>query len=376
MMYKRIIFDQVRDRLQSGKVILIIGPRRVGKTVLINELAKSAPTEYLLLNGEDMATADLLRYRSVANYRRLLGTVKLLFIDEAQKIENIGDIVKLMIDNIAGLTIVITGSSAFDLRNKFGEPLTGRKFSYYLFPLAQQEFSLYENLLDTKNTLEDKLLFGGYPEVWNLNDKDSRVNYLQELASDYLFKDILELENIRNSAKLKSLLRLLAYQVGKEVSNDELGRQIGLSRNTVEKYLDLLSKVYVIFKVEGFSRNLRKEVTKNHRWYFIDNGILNVLLSNFSPLSLRRDVGVLWENYIISERLKYLSYQRKLVRYYFWRTYDKQEIDWVEEDAGMLTGYEIKWSEQKVKAPVAWSRAYPDAGFRVIHRENYLDWIQ
>ncbi len=376
MHYQRIIYQRIKKQLQSNKVILIIGPRRVGKTVLLNELTQASNMEYLLLNGEDMDTVALLEHRSVANYRRLLGNVRLLCIDEAQKIEQIGEIIKLMIDEIPDLTVILTGSSAFDLKQKFGEPLTGRKRTYHLFPLSQQEFSEHENLLDTKNALEDKLIVGCYPEVWQIQNKNDRIVYLRELVNDYLFKDILEFENIRNSNKLKNLLRLLAYQVGKEVSNDELSRQLQLSRNTVTKYLDLLSKVFVIFKVEGFSRNLRKEITKNHRWYFIDNGILNTILLNFNPLSLRQDVGTLWENYMISERWKYQHYQQLLVNNYFWRTYDRQEIDWVEEIDGILTGYEMKWSPKQVQVPRAWATAYPKAGFKVIHRENYLDWIR
>jgi hypothetical protein len=375
MHYDRIIYKNIHDQLNINKVILIIGPRRVGKTVLLNQLRQSYTGEYLLLDGEDLDTAMTLERRTVSNYQQLLDNISLLLIDEAQKIDQIGSIVKLMIDHFPNLTIILTGSSAFDLKQKFGEPLTGRKITYHLFPLSQKEFSKYENVLETRNNLEKKLIFGCYPEVWQYQNNKDRILYLRELVNDYLFKDILELENIRNAGKLKNLLRLLAFQIGKEVSNDELSRQLRLSRNTVDKYLELLAKVFVIFKLEGFSRNLRKEITKNHRWYFIDNGILNTILSNFKPLSIRQDVGLLWENYIISERLKYQHYRQMIVNNYFWRTYDQQEIDWVEEIDTEINGYEMKWSPQKIRTPAAWEKAYPQAGFEVIHQDNYLDWI-
>jgi hypothetical protein len=375
MHYDRIIYKNIHDQLNINKVILIIGPRRVGKTVLLNQLRQSYTGEYLLLDGEDLDTAMTLERRTVSNYQQLLDNISLLLIDEAQKIDQIGSIVKLMIDHFPNLTIILTGSSAFDLKQKFGEPLTGRKITYHLFPLSQKEFSKYENVLETRNNLEKKLIFGCYPEVWQYQNNKDRILYLRELVNDYLFKDILELENIRNAGKLKNLLRLLAFQIGKEVSNDELSRQLRLSRNTVDKYLELLAKVFVIFKLEGFSRNLRKEITKNHRWYFIDNGILNTILSNFKPLSIRQDVGLLWENYIISERLKYQHYRQMIVNNYFWRTYDQQEIDWVEEIDTEINGYEMKWSSQKFRTPAAWKKAYPQAGFEVIHQDNYLDWI-
>ncbi|MFQ6612308.1 MAG: ATP-binding protein [Fidelibacterota bacterium] len=375
MRYDRIIYKNIQDQLNLNKVILVVGPRRVGKTVLLNQLCQSYTGNYLLLDGEDLDTAMILERRTVSNYQQLLDNISLLLIDEAQKIDQIGAIVKLMIDHFPHLSIILTGSSAFDLKQKFGEPLTGRKITHHLFPLSQKEFSKYENILDTRNNLEKKLIFGCYPEVWQYRNNKDRILYLRELVNDYLFKDILELENIHNAGKLKNLLRLLAFQIGKEVSNDELSRQLRLSRNTVEKYLELLAKVFVIFKLEGFSRNLRKEITKNHRWYFIDNGILNTILSNFKPLSIRQDVGLLWENYIISERRKYQHYCQMIVNNYFWRTYDQQEIDWVEEIDTEINGYEMKWSPQKSRIPAAWKKAYPQAGFEVIHQDNYLDWI-
>jgi len=296
-------------------------------------------------------------------------------IDEAQKIPNIGSIIKLMLDEIEGLTAVLTGSSAFDLHHQFGEPLTGRKKTFRMYPLTFSEFSTHETALETESLLEEKLLFGGYPEVWQYETREEKSDYLIELSNDYLYRDILTLDQIRNATKLQDILRLLSLQIGKEVSTEELGRNIGLARLTVDKYLDLLEKVFVIFPVTGFSRNLRKEIAKSKRWYFVDNGILNTLLGDFRPLSQRNDVGALWENYLVSERVKRQSETGFIGKNYFWRTYDQQEIDWVEESAGKLDAFEIKWSKQKVKTPTAWRKAYPDATFSVIHQNNYQSFL-
>jgi predicted AAA+ superfamily ATPase len=296
-------------------------------------------------------------------------------IDEAQKIPNIVFIIKLMLDGIDGLTAVLTGSSAFDLHNQLGEPLTGRKKTYRMFPLSYREFSHHESAIETESLLEDKILFGGYPEVWRYKTREEKSEYLIELANDYLYRDILALEQIRNSKKIQNILHLLARQIGKEVSTEEIGKNIGLARLTVDKYLDLLAKVFVIFPISGFSRNLRKEIAKSKRWYFVDNGILNTILGDFRPLSQRNDVGALWENYLISERIKWQHETGFIGRNYFWRTYDRQEIDWVEKSAGELNAFEIKWSKQKVKTPVAWGKAYPEATFKVIHNQNYQEFL-
>lgn len=373
--FKRTIEKNVLDSLQPGKAVLIIGARRVGKTVLIKKIIKQYSGQSMLLNGEDFDTQALLEKTSIAHYRNLIGTNSLVVIDEAQKIKNIGRIIKLIVDNLADVSILLTGSSAFDLKNTFGEPLTGRKKTFQLFPLAQAEFSQKENLIETRTRLDEKLLFGNYPEVWQLDDLKERMSYLKELTEDHLLKDILAFEGIRNAGKLRDLLRLIAYQIGKDVSYHEIGQQLGISKNTVEKYLDLLTKVFVLYQVQGFSRNLRKEISKNSRWYFYDTGIRNVFTSNFNFPNMRQDIGELWENYIISERVKKLTYERVHSNYYFWRTYDRQEIDWVEERDGNLYGYEMKWSNQKVKCPAAWRKAYPEADFRVIHSDNYLEWI-
>jgi len=367
--------SQVQSRLVPNKVVVLLGPRRVGKTVLLDQIMAEIEEPYLLLSGEDFEVISMLENRSVQNYKRILGNVKFLIIDEAQEIPDIGAKLKLMVDHIEGIRILITGSSAFDIENSTGEPLTGRKNTLRLFALSEQELNQVENIIEKRSNLKNRLVFGNYPELIHLTGNKEKADYLSEIINSYLLKDILAFETIRNSDKIISLLRLVAFQVGGEVSLQELGGQLSMSKNTVEKYLDLLSKVFVIHRVGGFSRNLRKEVTKNSKWYFHDNGIRNLLTANVNPIETRDDVGQLWENYIISERLKVQSYDKMIVNNYFWRTYDQQEIDWVEDRGGKLYGYEFKWSPKKnVKIPVAWRKSYPSAEFQVINRENYLDW--
>ena len=372
---KREILDPVLKKLKPNKVLIISGARRTGKTFLLKEIIKNIKEPYLLLNGEDFNTGMLLSKRSVENYRQLMGSKKFLLIDEAQKIPEIGSILKLMVDELPGIRIVATGSSAFDLGNLTGEPLTGRKYTFNLFPLSEREFSHTESPIDRPDTLKERMVFGCYPELINIRDASEKKDYLNELVSSYLLRDILAYENIRHSGKIFSLLRLLAYQIGNEVSYNELGTNLSMSKNTVEKYLDLLSKVFILFKVEGFSRNLRKEVTKSPKWYFYDNGIRNAIVASYNAIDIRNDTGQLWENYMISERIKYQHYKQYLANNYFWRTYDQQEIDWVEEREGEINGFEFKWSETQVKVPVAWHKTYPGAGFTVINKDNYAEWL-
>ncbi len=364
-------------RVLPNKVLILLGARRVGKTAFIkNYLATIPKNDYLHLNGEDIQDADLLKERSVANYKRLLNKVKLLVIDEAQNIPDIGLILKLIVDSIDDIKVIATGSSVFDLSNKLGEPLVGRKNTIYLFPLAQMEFANYENFKETTQKLEERLLFGSYPELEQYPEWEEKINYLKEIVNSYLLKDILVYEGIKQSNKILDLLKLIAFQIGQEVSLQELARQLGISKNTVERYLDLLSKVFVIYKVPGFSKNLRKEVTKSNRWYFYDNGIRNAIIANFSRLDSRTDVGALWENYLASERIKNQNYTQKTVSNYFWRTYDQQELDWLEEENGILRGYEFKWNEnRKAKIPTAFAKGYPEASFEVINKQNYLNFI-
>ncbi|WP_309608166.1 DUF4143 domain-containing protein, partial [Flavobacterium sp.] len=314
---KRGIAISFNKKVLPNKVLILLGARRVGKTAFIRNYLSTIPKEeYLQLNGEDIEDANLLKERSVSNYSRLLANLKLLVIDEAQNIPDIGLILKLIVDSIDGIKIIATGSSVFDLSNKLGEPLVGRKNTIYLFPFAQMEFANQENYKETSAKLEERLLFGSYPELEQYPDWNDKINYLKEIINSYLLKDILIYEGIKQSNKILDLLKLIAYQLGQEVSLQELARQLGISKNTVESYLDLLSKVFVIYKVPGFSRNLRKEITKSNRWCFYDNGIRNAIINNFTRLETRTDVGALWENYLASERVKHQNYTQKTVSNY------------------------------------------------------------
>ena len=372
----RELSELILKKLQPNKVVILYGAGRVGKTMLVKEILANVNEPILRLNGDDINVHDKLSIRSIENYKQILGTYKLLYIDEAQKIPEIGLKLKLMIDEIEGLRIIISGSSSFDIHKNDGEPLTGRKYTFTLYTLSENEYTQIENNINKMDKIRERLVFGNYPELLHLPDRQDKVDYLNEMISSYLLKDILVYEHIKNSQKIFNLLRLIAFQIGGEVSLQELGIQLGISKNTVEKYLDLLSKVFILHKVEGFSRNLRKEITKNSRWYFLDNGIRNAVIANFNPLQARNDIGALWENYMISERLKYQEYRRISSNNYFWRTYEQQEIDWVEERDGSLFGYEFKWKEEKVKIPTQWKSAYPDASFELININNFSEWLK
>ena len=367
--------DNVKKLLKSGKVIVVYGPRRCGKTTLLKAFLKNYSKNALLVSGEDIEVQNYLSSQNIEKLKSFVGKIDLLIIDEAQKIKNIGLNLKLIIDHIENISILATGSSAFDLAKNIGEPLTGRKFTLKLFPFSQIELNAIETRAQTDSLLESKLIYGLYPEVVLSTDNNFRQRYLKELINSYLYKDILELDGIRNSGKIIKLLQLLAFQIGKEVSYNELGTQLGMSKNTIDRYLDLLEKTFVIQKFSGFSRNLRKEITKNPRFYFIDNGVRNALINNFNPLELRNDIGELWENYIIMERLKKQEYINIFSNNYFWRTYNKSEIDLVEEFDGELYGYEMKWKPKKSKPPALWKSAYPNAHFKEINSKNYFDFI-
>ena len=373
---KRAVLDNFGSYLKPNKVLILLGARRVGKTQLIKKYIESSNEKVLQLNGEDLNNARLLEERTLENYTRLLQNIELLVIDEAQAIQDIGLILKFIVDNIEGIKVIATGSSMFDLANKLGEPLVGRKNTLFLYPLSQIEFSAYENYIQTTENQETRLIFGGYPELTHYQSWEEKQTYLREIVSSYLLKDILVFDGIKNSNKIYGLLRLIALQIGKEVSLQELGNQLQMSKNTVERYLDLLTKVFILFKIEGFSRNLRKEITKTSRWYFYDNGIRNAIINNYNSIQNRTDIGDLWENYLASERMKKQEYQKIFRKNYFWRTYDRQELDWLEEEAEKLSAFEFKWNEnKKSKIPTAFEKAYPEADFEVINKKNYLDFI-
>ncbi len=380
MSAKYIARDQetkLQDWLSSDvyQVAVLYGARRIGKTTLVKKFLSKNKLEHLFVNGDDIQAQEVFSSQSAATLKNYIGKSRLLFIDEAQRIENIGYSLKILVDQISDLKIIATGSSSLDLGKNIGEPLGGRAKIIRVYPLAQHELQTIEDLIVTKSNLEARLIYGSYPIIVTHEDDQSRRDYLLETVESYLLKDILEFDGIRNSNKIKQLLRLIAFQIGKEVSIIELAGNLGLSKNTVVKYLDLLEKAFVIYSRQGFSRNLRSEVTRSYHYYFFDNGIRNALINNFNSLSFRDDLGMLWENYIVTERLKYNESRVHLPHSYFWRTYEQQEIDLIEEYAGQVHGFEIKYSRKPRKAPKQWTQAYPKASYTVINKDNYWGFV-
>ena len=373
-MVSRIIKNEIIRQLKPGLVIGLFGARRTGKTVLMEEIRNDLTAgKVLLIHGENLDVAEIISSQRTSVLKRYLAGYDLLFIDEAQKIPNIGQNLKLIVDTLPEIGIFVTGSSAFDLRHKIGEPLTGRSRNYFLFPFSQVE--LNESALQAKENLETRLIYGYYPRVVLSETNKDKIEELESIKNGYLLRDILELDNLKDSLFILNLLRLLAFQIGNDISLSELANTLHVSRKTVVRYLELLEKCYVIFSLHGFSRNLRKEFSKSPRFYFWDNGIRNAVISNFNQLAMRDDIGRLWENYCISERRKRNHYQGRLLNYYFWRTYDQKEIDLIEESGGILNGFEIKWSAKKIKPPKEFLETYKNSDFEVINRENWLDFI-
>ncbi len=367
---------KLKKLASPNKVVLIYGPRRTGKTTLLQHFIEGLHEPYHLVSGEDVFTQQILASQSIDKLRSFVGQKKWLLIDEAQKIPNIGLNLKLIVDHIPDIRVIATGSSSFDLAAQVGEPLTGRKWTLRLFPLSQLELKEKENAAETAARLENRLIYGSYPDVVLCGDDEIRRQYLREIVSSYLYKDVLGLDGLKHSDKLVRLLQLLAFQIGKEVSFAELGTQLAMSKNTVDRYLDLLEKAFVVYRLGGFSRNLRKEISKNSRYYFYDTGVRNALIQNYNSLNLRDDVGQLWENYLVIERIKKQEYTGISCSNYFWRTYDRKEIDWIEEREGKLFAYEFKWrSSSRADLPKDFIRAYPDTRFERVDSGNYLKFI-
>lgn len=370
MLINRTIEEQLKKELTGEKkVIILYGPRQAGKSTLINELKKGLP-DVKSYNGEDIDTQNLFGVNSLDLLKKTVDNCQYLFIDEAQHIPNIGLSLKLLHDNLK-IRILATGSSSFDLANKLNEPLTGRSVTYLLYPLSLAE-TPRNNILPLERTLESYLRFGMYPETIITEGEEKKEKYLYNLINNYLYKDILMFENVRKPKKVLDLLSLLALQIGKEVSIAELATQLKISQQLVEKYLDILEKMFVIINLRGFSRNLRKEISKTSKYYFLDLGLRNALIRNFNPLDLRTDAGEMFENWFIMERMKFLSNQQKYANFYFWRTYDQKEIDLIEERDGKLIGFECKWSTDKTpKPPKDWLNTYANASHQVVNQENF-----
>jgi len=375
-MFSRLYDNKLAELSVPERVLLVFGARQVGKTTLVRKFAHSYPGKVYWGVGEDAFLRKELEREELPVLRRLFGGYDLLVLDEAQRVRNVGMILKLIIDNIPGLRVIATGSSSFDLSRQVGEPLTGRKTSVLLFPLSVLELVADGGAARANERLEEMLIYGAYPECLSKSNHDEKIRYLVELRDSLLFKDILELDGIRNSRKLIDLLMLIAFQIGSEVSLSELGRQLALSSPTVARYLDLLEKAFIVKNIRGYSRNLRKEITKTSRYYFLDNGVRNAVVNNFNPLTSRNDQGQLWENFAVIERFKRQHYLAHPTNFYFWRTHDQQEIDLVEERAGELHGYEMKYDcSAKAKIPSHWKTAYPEATFTVISPENIFEFV-
>lgn len=365
---------RLKSLVSVGKVVVVFGPRRVGKTTLLKKYLENEK-DYHFVSGEDIFVRDYLSSGSIEKLKDFVANKTLLVIDEAQYIPEIGLNLKLIVDHIPDIKVIATGSSTFDLAKQVGEPLTGRKYLIKMYPVSQMELNLVENRAEVKAHLEKRLIYGSYPEVITHDQEGRREVYLRELVSSYLIKDILAFEGIQKSKKLIDLLILLSFQIGKEVSHQELAMQLSINKSTVDRYLDLLEQVFVIFNIRGFSRNLRKEVSKTSRYYFYDNGIRNALINNFNEIGRRDDVGTLWENYLVVERIKKQQYSQIGSNNYFWRTYDKRELDWVEEREGKLFGFEFKWGKPSLKGPKLWFETYPEASYTCINQENYLSFV-
>ncbi len=373
MMIDRLLENSIKDKFFKGKAIILLGARQVGKTTLLKKIATSLK-DVLWLNADNFEVQTLFEEASSTRFKSIIKNNKVIIIDEAQRIKNIGIKLKIIIDEIENVQLIATGSSSFDLSNEINEPLTGRKYEFKMFPVSFEEMVKHHGLLEELNQLEHRMVFGYYPDV--VTNKDDAADILKLLADSYLFKDILIWNKIKKSDRIIKLLQALAFQIGNQVSYNELGKIVGLNSETVESYIQLLEKSYIIFRLGTYSRNLRSELKKSKKIYFYDNGIRNAVISNLNPLELRNDKGALWENFIISERKKYLSYHNIYTNSFFWRTHAQQEIDYIEEREGKVFAYEFKWSKhKKARIPKTFTNAYPEATSKIISPENFEEFI-
>ena len=371
IMIKRELFQKLNEKFNKGKAIVLLGPRQVGKTTLINTCLEGK--DFLFLNGDDPEIRNLLENTGVSKLRSIIGKNSLIFIDEAQRIKDIGLIAKMIIDQFKEVQLLISGSSALEINQSTQEPLTGRKFEYQLFPISWEEFENHVGYLEANTQLKERLIYGMYPDV--LNNRSDAGEILKQLTTSYLYKDVLSITGIKKPELLDKLLKALALQIGSEVSYNEIANLLQIDKNTVSKYIDLLEKAYIIFRLNSYSRNQRNEIKNNRKIYFYDNGIRNMIINNLNPLELRTDKGALWENFLISERIKLQQYNQLYTNNYFWRTVQKQEIDFVEETNGQVTAYEFKWnSKGKAKIPASFINLYNAIG-KIIDKENFREFV-
>ncbi|MBU0473478.1 MAG: ATP-binding protein [Bacteroidetes bacterium] len=370
-MYARILENIVKEKINSGKAIVLVGARQVGKTTLINKILEKK--EFLFLDADDPTIRNLLTNPNTEQIRSLIGNYKTVFIDEAQRISDIGITLKIITDQFKSVQLFVSGSSSFELGNKLNEPLTGRKWEYELFPISWEEYENKLGFLKTEQQIENRLLYGFYPEV--LNNSGNEREVLKNLVNSYLYRDILAFSEIRKPEVLEKLLQALALQMGSEVNYNELSQTVGINKVTIQKYIEILEKGYIIFRLYSFSRNVRSEIKRNRKIYFYDNGIRNMIIGNFSPLDLRIDKGALWENFLISERRKQNIYKNTFAKMYFWRTKQQQEVDFVEEKDGIISGYEFKWQvNRKINLPKTFISKY-NSEITVIDRTNFRNFV-
>jgi len=376
MWIKRYLRKSISNELIKGqKLVVLYGARQTGKTSLLTSITKELPYKTVRVNADQARYQEVFSGQDLRKMRDLVEGYELLFIDEGQKIPDLGIHLKILHDELPFLRIVVTGSSSFDLATKLGEPMTGRKRVFTLFPLCQEEMGSLYNSFELKELLDDFLVFGSYPEVYTQSNRNDRFEVLREIGESYLMKDIIEVSQIRHIQKAYQLLKLLAFQIGSEVSIHELSQSLKLNHETVESYIGLFEKAFVLFRLGGFSRNLRNEIKKSSKIYFWDTGIRNYLIGNVNRLDQRNDAGALFENFLIAERQKWLKNHRALSNSYFWRLYTGAEIDYVEENQGVLTGFEIKWGKKNLRIPKSWTDTYK-ADVQLLNRENYLDFIK
>ena len=368
-------YQPVDQFLEDNRVLVVYGPRRVGKTTLINQFLSSTKLNYKLDSGDDIKVQGIVSSSNIAWIKEYGKGYDLIVLDEAQNIPEVGKGLKIMVDHIPGIKVIATGSSSFDLSSKIGEPLVGRQRILKLFPVATMELLNHFNRVEVKNHLEELLIFGSYPEVLIMEGHNSKARYLVDLVNAYLLKDILALERVRSPKVLLGLLRLLAYQIGSEASMNELANNLRMDVKTIGRYLDLLEKSFIIFSLGGFNRSLRNEVTSKRKYYFYDTGIRNAIINAFNPMDMRNDKGALWENWIMMERLKKKVYQSIFSNDFFWRTYARHEIDLIEEREGKLYAYEFKWKDKAHKTPKEWTSNYPGVPVEFITSENFFPFI-
>lgn len=374
-MIKRSLNKVLEEKLFKGKVFILVGARQVGKTTLIKEIEKKYSGSSIYLSGDESDIRMMFQEPTSTKLKSIIGNNKLVIIDEAQLIENIGLSIKLLIDNSEDIQIIATGSSSFDLKEKVKEPLTGRKYEYILYPLCFKELVEYTSFIEEKRLLESRLIYGCYPEI--ITKQEEAKELLKLISDSYLYKDILAYERIKKPEKLEKLLQALALQIGNEVKFHEIGQIIGTDNETVERYINILEKAFVIFRLPSLSRNRRNELKKSRKIYFYDNGIRNAIINNFNPLPLRQDVGSLWENFLIVERIKYNHYHKVFCNYFFWRTHSQSEIDFIEERDGKLYAFEFKWNAENKNIRVfnTFLQSYSNAECSCIDRNNFVDFV-